>query len=71
MCIGISREKARLKFMYILIATDTIKTFIFKGSSLKNVTNTTKKRYWDRFVTFLKNCYHISKFLKRRESFLP
>ena len=73
MCSGISREKAGLKFMYILMATDMIKS-IFKDSSLKNVTNTTKKRYWsivrsDRFVRFHKNCYNVSEFPKRRKIF--
>jgi hypothetical protein len=41
------------------MATNMVKNK-FKDSSLKNFTNTTKKRYWyivrsDRFVRFLKN----------------
>jgi hypothetical protein len=45
------------------------------SSSLKYFTNTTKKRYWsivrsDRFVRFHKNCYNVSKFPKRRKTFL-
>ena len=57
------------------MATNMAKN-IFKDSSLKNFTNTTKKRYWsivrsDRFVRFLKNCYNVSEFPKRRKTFLP
>ena len=75
MCSGISGEKARLNFMYILMATNMVKN-IFKDSSLKNVNNTTKKRYWyivrsDRFVRILKKCYDVSEFPKRRKTFLP
>ena len=57
------------------MSTDMVKN-LFKDSSLKNSTNTTKKRYWsivrsDRFVRFLKNCCNVSKFPKRREIHLP
>ena len=62
-------------FKYVLMSTDMAKN-IFKDSSLKNSTNTTKKQYWsivrsDRFVRFFENCCNVSKFPKRRDTFLP
>ena len=61
--------------MFILMSTDMVKN-IFKDISLQNSANTTKKRYWsivqsDRFVRFLKNCCNVSRFPKRRKTYLP